>query len=83
MDHVTIAKKATHMIVALYAAQAVKDQVVEHTDIDPENIPLQVGSFVAGHLVANQTDKLTGPAIEKAAAWIRNRRSKKNNPESE
>lgn len=78
MDNITIAKKATHMIVALYTAQIARDEIAEHTDIDYDSIPLQVGCFVGGHLVANQTDKVTGPVIERTAAWLKARKTKKN-----
>jgi hypothetical protein len=70
MNNTDIAKKAVHMIVALYTAQMARDEISEHTDVDYDSIPLQVGCFVGGHLVANQTDKVTGPAIERTAAWL-------------
>lgn len=68
MSKTRIAKKAVHMIVALNVAAVVEVQVSKYLDLEDESITLEVGSFVAGHLVANQTDKITEPAIDKIVA---------------
>lgn len=81
MTYVAIAKKATHMIVQMNVAALVSEQVAKHTEIDEDSIPLTVGSMVAGHLVANQTDKFTNPMIEKAASRIAQFKNR-NNTES-
>jgi hypothetical protein len=76
MNNIDIAKKATHMIVALYVAQVSRTEIAEHTEIDYDSIPLQVGCFVGGHLVANTTDRITHPAIDKVADWKKDRKIK-------
>ena len=65
MTKTRIAKKAVHMVVALNVAAVVKTQVDNYFDIEDDSITVDVGSFVAGQLVANQTDKLTDPMIDK------------------
>jgi hypothetical protein len=65
MTKTAIAKKAAHMIVALNVASVVETQVDEHTDLDGDSIPVTVGAFVIGNLVANQTDRFTDAAIDK------------------
>jgi uncharacterized Zn finger protein len=64
MTKTQIAKKAAHMIVALNVASVVETQVDEHTDLDGDSIAVQVGAFVVGNLVANQTDRVTDAAVD-------------------
>jgi hypothetical protein len=78
MTYTAIAKKAAHMIVQLNVAAVVSDQVDKHTEIDSDSITVQVGSMVAGHLVANQTDKFTHPMIERASGRIAQFKNRKN-----
>lgn len=65
MSKTRIAKKAVHMIVALNVAAVVNTQVSNHLELEDESITLDVVSFVAGNLVANQTDRITEPMIDK------------------
>ena len=65
MTKTRIAKKAIHMVVALNVAAVVNNQVSNYLDLEDESITLEIGSFVAGQLVANQTDRFTEPAIDK------------------
>ena len=65
MTKTRIAKKAIHMVVALNVAAVVNTKVSDYLDLEDESITLEIGSFVAGQLVANQTDKITEPMIDK------------------
>lgn len=71
MSKTRIAKKAVHMIVALNVAAVVNTQVSNYLDLEDESITLEIGSFVAGQLVANQTDRITEPMIDKTIAIFR------------
>lgn len=71
MTKTRIAKKAVHAVVALNVAAVVEAKVSQYFDIEDESITLDVGSFVIGQLVANQTDKLTDPMVEKTATFLR------------
>lgn len=64
MTKIRIAKKAAHMIVAMNVSAVVIVQVKTHFDIEDESIPLEIGGFVVGNLVANQTDKITDRIID-------------------
>ena len=75
MDTPTIFKKGAHMLVALYTASIIRNELSEHTDIDTDTPTCQVGCFIVGHLVANQTDKVTNPPIDAAASWIKAKKS--------
>jgi Na+/glutamate symporter len=66
------------MIVQMNVAALVNEHVAKHTEIDEDSIPLTVGSMIAGHVVANQTDKFTNPMIEKAASRIAQFKNRKN-----
>jgi hypothetical protein len=83
MSKTRIAKKAVHMVVALNVAAVVNAKVSNYLDLEDESITLEVGSFVAGQLVANQTDKLTEPAIDKIVARWQSRRSNKDEATAE
>ena len=65
MSKTRIAKKAVHMIVALNVAAVVNTQVSNYFDLEDDSITVEIGSFVAGQLVANQTDRITEPMIDK------------------
>lgn len=81
MSKTRIAKKAVHMIVALNVAAVVNAKVSDYMDLEDESITLEIGSFVAGQLVANQTDKLTEPMIDKiVATWQARRADKADTP---
>jgi hypothetical protein len=81
MSKTRIAKKAVHMIVALNVAAVVNAKVSDYMDLEDESITLEIGSFVAGQLVANQTDKLTEPMVDKiVATWQARRADKADTP---
>jgi hypothetical protein len=71
-----LAKTVAHMIVAGLVAGQVRTQVENHTDLNPDGIPVQVGSFVAGELAAQKVQPHTDAAVERMAAWFD---QKKNN----
>ena len=50
---------------ALNVAAVVNAKVSDYLDLEDESITLEIGSFVAGQLVANQTDRITDPAIDR------------------
>jgi predicted TIM-barrel enzyme len=76
MNYVQIAQKAAHMTVALVVADRVESAVVDHTEIEEDSIPLQIGCMVAGQIVARHTDRITDPIVEKAAAKITSLKTK-------
>jgi hypothetical protein len=55
MTYVQIAQKAAHMTVALVVADRVESAVADHTEIEEDSIPLQIGAMVVGQVVANHT----------------------------
>jgi hypothetical protein len=65
-----IAKKTAHYTVSLNVASQVKHLATEHSDIESNSIPLMIGAFIAGELVASQTDPYTNAAIDKTADWM-------------
>jgi hypothetical protein len=54
----------------LNVASGVENAVDQYTDIDSDSITVQCSAMVIGHLVANQTDKITNPMVEKTAAKL-------------
>jgi hypothetical protein len=76
MNYVQIAQKAAHMTVALVVADRVESAVVDHTEIEEDSIPLQIGCMVVGQVVARHTDRFTDPIIEKASAKITSLKTK-------
>lgn len=81
MSKTRIAKKAVHMIVALNVAAVINTQVSNHLDLEDESITLDVVAFVGGNLVANQTDRVTEPMIDKiVATWQARRADKADTP---
>lgn len=83
MSKIRIAKKAVHMVVALNVAAVINAKVSNYLELEDESITLEVGSFVAGQLVANQTDRVTDAAIDKiVASWAARRANKVDTLES-
>lgn len=75
MTKTRIAQKAIHMVVALNVAAVVNTQVSNYLDLEDDSITVEIGSFVAGQLVANQTDRITEPMIEKIVEKWQTRKS--------
>jgi hypothetical protein len=81
MSKTRIAKKAVHMIVALNVAAVINATVTNHLELEDESITLDVACFVGGNLVANQTDRITEPMIDKiVATWQARRADKADTP---
>lgn len=72
-----VAKLAAHLAVAYVTGQKVQTLVANHTDVDPNGIPVVVGSAVVGHIVATKTDPYTDDACERAFDWYADRKVKK------
>lgn len=77
MTKTAIAKKAVHMVVALNVAEVVKIKVSDYLDLEDESITLEIGSYVAGQLIANQTDRLTEPMIDRIVEKWQARKAEK------
>jgi hypothetical protein len=78
-----IAKHALQMVVALKTAEVVKEQLTEHTDMNPDGIPVKVVSGTSGYLVAAQAKPHTDRIVEEAATRIERWRQNRNNKVSE
>lgn len=78
---VTIAKFAVRQVIAMNVAKAATTAVANYTEIDPDSITVQVGSQVAGQVVAYKLKPYTDPMVEKTASkingWKANRKNKK------
>lgn len=73
---VPIAKLAVRQTIALLVARETKDFVVEHTEVDPDSIALQVGSMCVGEVVATKAKPYTDVAVDNVAAWINQKRNR-------
>lgn len=69
-----LAQYAIHLTVSTNVAAFVRSQVAENTDLNEDSLPVDIGCYVTGHLVANQTDKITDPAVERVANWLQAKR---------
>lgn len=78
-----VTQAVAHEIVATATKRIVKQQITEHTDVPSDSMRVWAASFVAGELVANASDKVTKPMIEKASAKITSWRNRKNQQEQE
>jgi hypothetical protein len=72
----TIAKMVVREGISLYTARTTHDIIVDHTEIDPDSIPLKLGSMVVGEVVATKAKPYTDQAIDNAADWIAKKRNK-------
>ena len=70
MTKLEIAKYAVSMIVSLKTAQICEQQVAQHTELDPDGIPVKVGCMVTGQLVAYKAKPFTDVAVERTAEWL-------------
>lgn len=77
-----IAKMVVREGISLYTARQTHDIIVDHTEIDPDSIPLKLGSMVVGEVVATKAKPYTDQAIDNAADWIAKKRNKKTTEES-
>ena len=81
--NVQIAKKVVHTIVQMNVASRVQILIDENTEFEADSITATCTGLVVGHLVANQTDKITNPMVEKAAVKISAAHSSWKNRKSE
>lgn len=70
MTKLEIAQYAASMVVALKTTQICEQQVAQHTELNPDGIPVKVGCTVAGQLVAYRAKPYTDVAVAKAATWL-------------
>lgn len=63
------AQWAVNKTVAVTVAGMTAKQIVDHTDLDEDSNRVAIPSAVVGWIVANQTDRITDPMIEKIALW--------------
>lgn len=80
MTKLEIAKYAATLIVSLKTAQVCQDQVAQHTELNPDGIPVRVGCMVTGQLVAMKAKPYTDVAVERAYGWISEKIGKKSEP---
>lgn len=81
MTNIELTQKVAHVVVSMFTQSVVVSQIDQHTEIETDgNIPVAIGSIVAGELVARQTDKVTKPMIAKAAAKINGWKNRKQTP---
>jgi hypothetical protein len=74
---VEIAQLATTETISLVVAKQTVNFVVDHTETDPDSIPLKVGSMCVGKVVALKLKPHTDKAIVNAADWMKSKRNKK------
>lgn len=77
MTKLEIAKGAVSLTIAAYTAQIVKNQLSQHTAVDPDGLPVKVGTLVAGQLVSAQIRPYTDKMVECVANRIAERRARK------
>lgn len=73
-----IAQWAVNKTVAVTVGSLVATQITEHTELEEDALRVVVPSAVVGWLVADQTDRITDPMIEKIALWRAARKAAKN-----
>jgi hypothetical protein len=69
-------------------AKAGTDALLEnHTELDTDNIVVNASTNVAAQMVSvtatPATDRIVDEVFDRVGAWKRNRKDRKNNPESE
>lgn len=81
MTVVEVTQNVAHEVIAMATKSFVRTQIKEHTDVNSDAIRVWIASYVAGELVANASDKVTEPIIEKAVAKVKTWRNRKNQKE--
>lgn len=73
------AQLLARLCVSGYTDRAIRTQLANHTDIDPNSVPAKAGGFAAGMYVAHKlgptTDNAVVSVIERYQSW----KSKRNN----
>lgn len=75
-----LAKWLTQLCVGGYTDKALRTTVANHTDLDPNSVPMKAGGFVAGMYVGHKarpyTDNLIDTAISRYQTWQQKKNSK-------
>lgn len=74
-----IAKMAVSMIVARKVTDLTGDVICDHTNLDPDSMTVEIGSYVVGATVAYKarplTDKIVDKTIERYQSWRESRKA--------
>lgn len=73
-----MAQWAVNKTIAVTVAGMTAKQITDRTDLDDDALAVVVPSAAVGWIVANQTDRITDPMIEKIALWRAARKVAKN-----
>ena len=82
MTKLDIAKYVVSLAVALKTTEICETQVAQHTQLDPDGIPVKIGCAVAGQMVAYKSKPYTDVMVERAANWL-SETFNKNTPTNE
>lgn len=82
MTKLDIAKYVVSLAVALKTTEICETQVAQHTQLDPDGIPVKIGCTVAGQMVAYKTKPYTDVMVERTANWL-SETFNKNTPTNE
>ena len=66
-----ILKMVVRQYTALKVTRIAQDQIVEHTDLDPDGIPVQIGSFAVGQYTALKARPYTDAAVDKTVQAVK------------
>jgi hypothetical protein len=72
-----IAKNALQFVVAAKVANITKDQLEEHTEMDPDGLPVKAISASTGYLVAGLVRPYTDRAVDATASRIKRWRAER------
>jgi hypothetical protein len=74
------AQLIARLCVSGYTDRAIRTQLANHTDIDPNGVPAKAGGFAAGlyvsHKLGPTTDKLVVDGIARYQSWKTKRQQK-------
>ena len=80
-NNIEWAQFITSLAVSGYTDRAIRTQLANHTDIDPNGVPAKTGGFVTGLLVAHKLRPYTDDAVLKVvdlySGWKSNRKNSK------
>jgi hypothetical protein len=65
-----IAKYGLQMVVAAKASTIIADQLIDHTDMDPDGIPVKAISGVGGYVVAGQLKPITDRIVDETVLRV-------------
>jgi len=76
-----IAKNAVNAAIGAAAYKYAKEQILERTDHQPDDITVKVGANIAGSTAYMATSKHSDVYVDKIADWYVARRTAKQTPE--